>query len=107
MVYQSFQARDQIPAGAATHTTAAAKSRALPHCAGLGIEPAPPQRRARSLTHCTTMGTPNIFFSFSFSGPACSMWKFPGRGLNLSHSSDNPEPLTTRPAGIPGHRLAF
>lgn len=46
MVYQSFQARDQIPAGAATHTTAAAKSRALPHCAGLGIEPAPPQRQA-------------------------------------------------------------
>lgn len=62
MVYQSFQARDQIPAGAATHTTAAAKSRALPHCAGLGIEPAPPQRRAGSLTHGATARTANEGF---------------------------------------------
>lgn len=32
--------------------------RTLTHCAGLGIEPAPPQEQTRSLTHCTTVQTP-------------------------------------------------
>ena len=30
----------------------------LTHCAGLGIEPALPQRQARLLTHCTVAGNP-------------------------------------------------
>lgn len=38
------QARDQIRATSLTHR------------AGLEIEPATPQRQARSLTHCTTVG---------------------------------------------------
>ena len=36
----------------------------------------------------------SLFFFFFASG----MWKFPGQGLNSSHSSDNTESLTTRPS---------
>ena len=33
-------------------------------------------------------------FSFSFFGHACGMWKFPGQGSNLRHSSNNAGSLT-------------
>ena len=42
----------------------------------------------------------NIFF-FLF-GLACCMWKFPGQGLNLCHSSDNARSLTLRHRGTLG-----
>ena len=45
-----------------------------------------------------TPPTPLFFFL-----PVYSMQKFPGQGLNLSHSSDNAESLTTRPPGILKH----
>ena len=32
----------------------------------------------------------------------CNMWKFPGQGLNLSHSSDNAESLIPYPSGNSG-----
>ena len=35
-----------------------------------------------------------FFFNFYFFGCACSMWKFPGQGSNLCHSSDNIRSLT-------------
>ena len=37
----------------------------LTHCTGLGIEPAPAQRQAESLTHCTMAGTPYSHFFMS------------------------------------------
>ena len=39
-----------------------------------------------------------ILGSFVCFGPAHGMWKFPGQGLNLNHSSDNAESLTARPS---------
>ena len=33
------------------------------------------------------------------SGRACSMWKFPGQGSNLSLGSDKAKSLTARPPG--------
>ena len=39
------------------------------------------------------------FFFFFFFGQASSMRKFPGKGLKLSHSSDNVESLMARPLG--------
>jgi len=42
----------------------------------------------------------SFFLSFFFFfGYTCGMQKFPGQGLNLSHSSDNTESLTPRPPG--------
>ena len=52
----SSQARDQIRTEAMTYATVAA----MAHCTGPRIEPAPSQRQAGSLTHCTIMGTPVI-----------------------------------------------
>ena len=40
-----------------------------------------------------------ILLFFFFYGHTFSMWKFPGQGSNLSHSSDNTESLTTTPPG--------
>ena len=36
----------------------------------------------------------NLFF-----GRTCGIWKFPGQGWNLHHSSDNIESLTAPPPG--------
>ena len=41
-------------------------TRSLNHCKGPRIEPAPPQRPARSLTHCTTAGSPGIIFKLKY-----------------------------------------
>ena len=38
-----------------------------------------------------------FFFSSSLLGCAHSIWKFPGQGLNLPHSSDNVGSLTAQP----------
>ena len=38
---------------------------------------------------------------FGGGGHICSMWKFLGLGLNLSHSSDNARSLTTPPPPTP------
>ena len=50
-------ASDQIQAATV------ATSDSLTHCAVPGIEQVLPQRQARSLTHFTTVGTPNLFFT--------------------------------------------
>ena len=42
--------------------TGAATLDLLTHCTGLGIKPVPPERQARSLTQCTTVGTSGMFF---------------------------------------------
>ena len=42
---------------------------------------------------------PGLSWMYFFFGCAHGMWKFPGQGLNQSHSSDNTESLTTR---LPG-----
>ena len=34
------------------------------------------------------LGFAHLIFLFSFYGCTCSIWKFPGQGLNLSHSYD-------------------
>ena len=39
------------------------------------------------------------FFLIYLSLCTCDVWKFPGQGLNLSHSSDSAGSLTTRPPG--------
>ena len=38
----------------------------LTYCAGPGRAPGPPQRQARSLLHCTTVGTPELVFIYLF-----------------------------------------
>ena len=48
---------------------------------------------------CTAMAGPLAWVSFFFFFAPCSMWKFPGQWLNLSHSSDNTRSLTARPPG--------
>ena len=40
-----------------------------------------------------------LFFFLLFFGHARGMWKLPGQGLNLSHSTDSAESLTPRPSG--------
>ena len=49
-------------------------------------------------THSFSQLPPYLFFFIYF---ACthSMWKFPGQGSNLCHSSDNAESLTTKSPG--------
>ena len=44
MAYRSSWARDQIQAAAATYAAPAATLDMLTHCAGLGIEPVPPEQ---------------------------------------------------------------
>ena len=58
MAYGSSWARDQ------TQTVATAVPDPLSHYARPGIEPALPQREARSLTHCTTAESPKMTFFF-------------------------------------------
>ena len=52
--------------------------------------------KERKLETRRTIRTLLDFFFFFF-GCACTMWKFPGQGSNLRHSSDNAESLTTKP----------
>ena len=67
----------------------------LIHCARPGIEPAMPQRRAGSLTHCTTAGTLNTACHFYFFfGPHLRHVKFLGQGLNQQCSCGNTGSLT-------------
>ena len=58
MAYGSSWARDQ------TQTVATAVPDPLSHYARPGIEPALPQREARSLIHCTTAESPKMTFFF-------------------------------------------
>ena len=49
----------------------------LTHYSRPGIKLAPPQRQARSLTHCTTAGTPKPQYTYIFlasPGPCGSSW---------------------------------
>ena len=57
-------------------------SGSLTHCTGLRIKLAPPQRQAKSLTHCTTVGTP-IWDSHSDTFKVSTHW-----GFNLLFSDD-------------------
>ena len=41
------------------------------------------------------VGMKNAFFFFGGGGGGCSLWKFQGQGLNLSHNSDKAESLMT------------
>ena len=41
----------------------------------------------------------HLLFVCLFVLATCGMWKFPGQGLNSSHSSDNANSLTPRPPG--------
>ena len=59
---------------------------------GPEIEPAPPQGKAVSLTHCTAVGTPSFW-------PHLRHAEVLGQGSHLCHSSDNNGSLTTRPPG--------
>ena len=51
------------------HSLCCSNAKFLTPCARLGIilavEPAPPQRQAKSLTHCTIAGTPHFFLGLS------------------------------------------
>ena len=44
-----------------------------------------------------------ILFIYLFICSAHVMWKFPGQGLNLSHSSANADSPTVRPSGNSQH----
>lgn len=52
-----------------------------------------------SATVGSQTGFVSFAFFFFFFGQASSMRKFPGKGLKLSHSSDNVESLMARPLG--------
>ena len=60
MAYGSSWGRDQIKDAAANYVVATAMLGPLTHCAGLEIEPAMPQRQARSLV---IAGTPPLVIS--------------------------------------------
>ena len=92
------QARNQIQAEVATYAAAAAMPDHLTHCASPGINPASfllPKKHHRLSVAAETpqIALHHIFpkfcfvlFCFAFDSYTCSLWTFPGQGLNQSCS---------------------
>ena len=117
-MYGSSQARSQIravaaglchkpeklgiQAASATYTTAHGNAGSLTHWARPGIKPTSSWMLVRFVSAELWQELPKSLFGFSlflFFGHACGMWKFPGQGLSLCHSSDNARCLTWWAAG--------
>ena len=94
----------KLQASSATYyTTAHCNARFLTHWARPGIVPESLSILVGFVNHWSTMGTLKIYlifktnkllFFFSF-WPHLSMWKFPGKGLNLHHGSNRAIAVTT------------
>ena len=75
--YGSSRARNHIWARVVTYATAAAKAGSLTQGNQSGIERVPLQRQARSLTHCTAVGTPQVILKEVYAHSIIKHAKFP------------------------------